>query len=167
MNIGHTIACGIYIAFEVIPQQFIVTVLNVCVFDCLYWFWYCCCVNERERVNVLIEINDYHGIFRVASSRSDPFSIRQLCDFSCSIDWLNRDLLHNFSTFAAHFFPFHRSGRNVEAIKKLFIKYAGCLYSIKDRSTCQKSMAKHKPFAVQYRAHITDCICHVKSTCTY
>lgn len=45
-----------YIASIVIPQQFIVTVLNVCVNRCV-------CVGERARENVLIEINDYYGIF--------------------------------------------------------------------------------------------------------
>lgn len=63
------------------------------------------CGHERDRLNVLIEINDYHGIFRVAASRSDPFSMAIVRLFPCSSDSLNRDLLHNFSTFAAYFFP--------------------------------------------------------------
>lgn len=40
------------------------------------------------------------------------------------------DLLHNFSPFTAHFCQ----------MKKLFIKYAGCLYSIKDWSKCQNRL---------------------------
>lgn len=113
-------------------------------------------VSVREKQNVLIEINDYHGIFLF---RSRLLVRWQLCDFSCPIDLLDCDLLHNFSTFTVHCFFYLCSVRN-QSEKKLFIKYAGCLYSIKDFGPHAKingwpyfNVALHSPM--------------VKSMCTY
>lgn len=85
--------------------------------------------------------------------------------------FLETDLLHNFSPFAAIFAKW----------KKLFIKYAGCCYSIKDWSTCQNRyhlllLGLLLPLSLSFPFTLCSCYtiafrhqidAQMKSTCTY
>lgn len=121
-------------------------------------------------MSVLIEINDYYGIFiSVRLKISCPTLIRAAS--MCKMVWYSLFFVVLRVRFAAQFFNIHS---NFCQMKKLFIKYAGCLYSIKDWSTCQNRY--HLPSPSIYLAFIfpacqfCDCIAieaQMKSTCTY
>lgn len=121
-------------------------------------------------MSVLIEINDYYGIFiSVRLKISCPTLIRAA--WKCKMVWYSLFFVVLMVRFGAQFFNIHS---NFCQMKKLFIKYAGCLYSIKDWSTCQNRYHLPSPsisLAFIFPAcQFCDCIAietQMKSTCTY